>query len=374
MHVYDEHTGNGEIPEASLPLRLLFHLLFWLLAMGIMYLLYARLLDSGSAAAFVLLYTLPVYITTVYVTTGITIPRTLLRRRYARFLLYSAYTVLGVFFLLIVEFFLLVLGVLPLPPLQGYTPPRNAVDIVVLSAGIFVVTLMASVITLLRHWYAADRRTQRLRQERLTAELAMLRSQVHPHFLFNTLNNLYALTLQKSDRASEVVLKLSELLDYMLYESRNEFVSVEREVRLLEHYLDLERMRHGPRVRISWENDLRAALPVAPLLFLPIVENCFKHGVSRDSGDAWVEVALRAGSSDIHFEARNSLPAEREASKQQAPGSDATENDAAGSGGIGLRNVRERLNLLYPGRHDFSLTTTGNVFEVRLDLYRLSEQ
>lgn len=352
------HTDTAQRGAAALLLRIALHLLFWLTAMGVAYLFYARLLESGKAALLVLLYTLPVYVAAVYVTTGITIPRALLPRRYGRVFFYLAYTVLGVFFAELILSLLLLLDAVPVPRLEGYVPPQNAVDIFVLSTGVYVVTLMASVLSLLRHWYAADRRAQRLRQERLTAELAMLRSQVHPHFLFNTLNNLYALTLQKSDRAPEVVLKLSELLDYMLYESRADTVPVEREATLIEHYLDLERMRHGPGIRIDWRDDLKAPQHIIPLLLLPLVENCFKHGVSRSGEGAWVELALSSTSSEILFTARNSLPP------------DVAEPDAArnGNGGIGLRNVQERLRLHYPGRSSFSAEVRDGVYDVRLSI------
>jgi len=353
------HTDTADRGVTALLLRIGLHLLFWLAAMGISYLFYARLLESGEAALFVLLYTLPVYVAAVYVTTGITIPRALLPRRYGRVFFYVAYTVLGIFFVEMLLSLLLLLDAVPVPHLAGYEPPRNAIDIVLLSTGVYVVTLMASVLSLLRHWYASDRRTQRLRQERLTAELAMLRSQVHPHFLFNTLNNLYALTLQKSDRAPEVVLKLSELLDYMLYESRADTVPVEREATLLTHYLDLERMRHGPGVRIDWRSDLQVPQRIIPLLLLPLVENCFKHGVSRSGEGAWVELALSSTSSDILFTARNSLPA------GGAEPATASEN---GSGGIGLRNVQERLRLHYAGRSSFSAEIRDGVYDVRLSI------
>ena len=339
--------------------RVLLHLAFWLVSMSIMFLLYARILDNASAALFVLLYTLPVYFASVYFTTGVTIPRALLPRRYGRVLLLASYTVLGVFFFELVLFLILVLNTLPRPPLEGYVPPRNAIDIIVISAGVFIVTLMATVLSLLRHWYAADRRSQQLRQQQLTAELAMLRAQVHPHFLFNTLNNLYALTLQKSDRAPEVVLKLSELLDYMLHESQAQSIPVEREMQLLEHYLDLERLRHGSRVRIRCRKDISHSQQLAPLLLLPLVENSFKHGVSRDSGEAWVDIALRSTSSGIEFQIRNSVPSE--------PGTTSAHIEK-GSGGIGLRNVRERLQLLYPARHRFHAGLQGEVFDVTLSI------
>ena len=334
--------------------------------MGVMYLLYARILGSGSAALFLLVYTLPVYLGSVYFTTQVTIPRALLTRRYWRTALYVLYTVLGVLFLLMAFFLLLIVRIVPVNPLVGPVLPRSGMDIIVLSTGVFIVTLMASVVTLLRHWYDADLRARRLTEERLRAELTTLRAQVHPHFLFNTLNNLYALTLRKSDRAPDIVLKLSEVLDYMLDESRADLVSIEREARLLEQYLDLERIRHGERVRIDWECRIDVPRQIPPLLLLPLVENSFKHGVGKDSGASWVEILLETTREGVHFRVRNSVP------PRVVPEPAVTQN----GGGLGLRNVRSRLALLYPEEHVFEAGLRDGVYEadIRIPTSRIETE
>ncbi len=329
------------------------HLLFWFAAMAAMLLLYSRMYDNTAVAAFLLAYLFPVYAASVYVTLYITIPRALLTRRYAKLSLYGAYTVLGVVLLIIMLFLLLLIGRIPFPVPDDYVLPRTATDIVVLSAGVFIVTIAAVALKLLRHWYDAERRSERLQRERLEAELAMLRAQVHPHFLFNTLNNLYALTLKKSDRAPDVVLKLSELLDYMLYESRADTVPVEREARLIEEYLELERLRYGSGQRIEFRSSVERSNPIAPLLFLPLVENSFKHGLSQGGSDAWIRIELHSTAAEIRFTSENSL-------------ADGRSRISRDSNGIGLRNVRERLQLLYPGRHEFTVEESAGLFRVSL--------
>lgn len=329
------------------------HLLFWFTVMAAMLLLYARIYDNTTVAAFLLAYLFPVYVASVYVTLYITIPRTLLTRRYGKLFLYGSYTVLGVVFLIIMLFLILLIGRIPFPVPEGYDLPRTVTDIVVLSAGVFIVTLAAVALTLLRQWYAAERRGERLQRERLEAELAMLRAQVHPHFLFNTLNNLYALTLKKSDRAPDVVLKLAELLDYMLYESRADTVPVEREAQLIEEYLELERLRYGSGQRIDFHSSIERSNPMAPLLFLPLVENSFKHGLSRSSSDAWVRIDLRSDVGEVCFTIENSIARDQPEKQRE-------------SEGIGLRNVRERLQLLYPGTHEFVIDDTETLFRITL--------
>ncbi len=354
-------TGDRHTAHIPSPRRILEHLLFWVFSMGLMLLLWRRLFGNTTAAAFILAWTFPIYLASVYFTLFVTLPRALYPRRYAQLVQLVLYTVLGVIFLHTMFFLPLVTGTAALPPIEGYVPPRSAVDLILLSAGVFGVTLIAVVLTLLRHWFEAERRGEQLQRQRLEAELSALRAQVHPHFLFNTLNNLYALTLKKSDQASEVVLKLSALLDYMLYESRAEEVSVEREAELIDSYLDLERMRFGADARIAFRREIHAAQNIAPLLFLPLVENSFKHGMSRSSGEAWVDISLICRTGEISFSVRNSLP-----------GDSASDMDGDDPQGLGLNNVRERLAMLYPGAASFHAARAGAAFEVTMTIKTLT--
>ncbi|MBE0645824.1 MAG: histidine kinase [Bacteroidetes bacterium] len=343
------------------------HAVFWAVAAVAMLALYTRMLGSPTAAMWMIAATSPLFLGAVYFTLYVTLPHALYTRRYGLLLILVLYTLLGVVFLEILFFILLTVGVIPFPNIPDYLPPERAFDAVLLSAGPFIVTLAAVAVKQVLRARDSERTAQRLRQEKLEVELAMLRSQVHPHFLFNTLNNLYALTLKKSDQAPEAVLMLSQLLDYMLHESGAERVAVAREAALIEQYLALERLRYGPDVRMQFDQRIEAARSIAPLLFLPLVENSFKHGVSRCGSGAWVEISLHCDRRELLFRVANSLPSARADSRQseEEEGHELMQKDKEG---LGLKNVRSRLALLYPGAHRFKVEHGSDSFTAELSI------
>jgi two-component system LytT family sensor kinase len=198
------------------------------------------------------------------------------------------------------------------------------------------------------------RREEALRQEKLAAELHALRSQLHPHFLFNTINNLYALARLRSERTAPVALQLANLLRFVLYETRKPAIAIEQEVRILRDYLELEKLRFDDdrlEVRATFELD-EPDTPIAPLLLLPFVENAFKHGAGEQDASAWVhlDVALRDGLLSVVCE--NSRPA----------------GLALNSDGIGLANVRRQLELVYPDAHRLEIKAGESEFNVLLEI------
>ena len=198
------------------------------------------------------------------------------------------------------------------------------------------------------------RRMAQLEKEKATAELNFLKAQIHPHFLFNTLNNLYSLTLTKSDQAPEVVAKLSAMLDYMLYRCSGPRVRVRDEVELLQHYIDLERLRYGDRLTVAFDyitDDPEAE--IAPLLLISLVENAFKHGVSQAMAAAQVQVHLRVQEGRIRFRVFNT----------KAP----TQADPEASG-LGTQNVQRQLDLLYPDQYQWQIQEQSEAYEVTLIL------
>jgi two-component system, LytTR family, sensor kinase len=222
---------------------------------------------------------------------------------------------------------------------------------------IYLVVAVVSVIKLSKISFEQQKNAKELDQERIEAELKFLKSQIHPHFLFNTLNNLYALTLDKSDKAPEVVLKLSDLLNYMLYECNEPYMLITKETRLIENYLTLERIRYGEQLDLDFQ--VRGEIigkRLAPMLLLPFIENAFKHGVSKVRKEAKVRILLEITGNILHFSVINSrsfLP----------------EKDLAGySEGIGLKNVKRRLELLYPGKHQLDLSQTDKEFSIHLKI------
>ena len=178
---------------------------------------------------------------------------------------------------------------------------------------------------------------------------------MNPHFLFNNLNNLYALSVEKSDKAPEVIKKLSDILDYILYGSDQKFVPIQKEIELIENYLALEHVRYEDRVIISFKNSITENCKIAPLLLLTFIENSFKHGVSLELKTAMVKIDLSNDNENIIFKIFNTKPL----SNIEKP----IEKKA-----IGLTNVEQQLNLLYPNTHHLNIEETEESFSVTLKL------
>ncbi|MGI4821572.1 MAG: sensor histidine kinase [Janthinobacterium lividum] len=199
-------------------------------------------------------------------------------------------------------------------------------------------------------------RSLRLQRENLNLEINFLKAQVNPHFLFNTLNNLYTLVVKQDERAPVMVQHLTDLMHYTVYESTAPLAPLSQEIAFIEAYLELERLRYGKKVRINYEltGDL-TSLSLTPLLFFPFVENAFKHGIDSSLDASWVEIVLAVRGQWLHFSVRNSY----------SPGAPQRE-----VGGVGLANVRKRLALHYPAT-DYTLDIRQNAaeYEVLLTLY-----
>ncbi|MBC7891085.1 MAG: histidine kinase [Sphingobacteriaceae bacterium] len=210
-------------------------------------------------------------------------------------------------------------------------------------------------IVLVKNLFLQQEVLLKTQQEKLAAELEALKAQVHPHFLFNTLNNLYALTRRQAPEAPDVVLKLSNLLRYVLYECNAPEVPLNQEIQFLKNYVALEQLRYGERLEVSlnFTGNIHAQR-IAPLLLIPFLENAFKHGTSEQLDQAWVSLNLAVEGHTLTFQLLNSRDPE------------ATE--ALLAGGIGLQNVRRRLELLYPDRYDLQVLPEEDTFLVNLRL------
>ncbi len=171
---------------------------------------------------------------------------------------------------------------------------------------IYVMPAMFASVKLFEYWYVNQINNQELQKQKLESELKFLKSQIHPHFLFNTLNNLYALTLDKSEEAPEVVVKLSGLLSYMLYECNAPRVPLEKEINLLQDYLAMEKIRYRNELKVDFDvqGKVNGKL-IAPLLLIPFVENGFKHGLSKQINNPWIYIALRINNDSLHFNVKN---------------------------------------------------------------------
>lgn len=220
---------------------------------------------------------------------------------------------------------------------------------------LFSVSWIAVSIKLLRQWYQAKEQQQQLQTEKLVVELQLLKSQLHPHFLFNTLNSLYSFSLEKSDQAPLIVLKLSSLLRYILYDCNASLIPLASEIDIIKSYLHLESMRFGERLECSLQftGDIHTRT-IAPLLLLPFVENSVKHGTSQQLERSWLSLNLHVEGDALHFQLINSRD-------NQAPAQDIP-------GGLGLHNVKKRLELLYPGAHTLRCSADEDTWQVTLHI------
>jgi len=208
----------------------------------------------------------------------------------------------------------------------------------------------------IRDWYKKDRLAAALQVEKRDAELQFLRAQIHPHFLFNTLNNLYGLALQKSPHTPDGILRLSGLLDFILYECNAERIPLEKEIKLIGDYIELERLRFGSRLHLEFVHDNPPdSILIAPLLLLPFVENAFKHGASATNEPVAIRIRLQVPHNRLFFQVENSKPGKQIAREN-------------GSKGIGLRNVETRLHLLYPGRYHLEKINGDDLFVAALTI------
>jgi len=209
----------------------------------------------------------------------------------------------------------------------------------------------AMVINFFKLWTIKQRDWMHVQRERTTAELQLLKAQIHPHFLFNTLNNIYSFSLDQSPKTPGLILKLSSLLSYMLYECKTEEVRLEKEVEIMKNYIGLERERYGNKIEISWsvEGDIKDKF-ISPLLMLPFLENAFKHGTSEQIEKAWLGVDISVANDILKCKITNSK----------------NEYRLYNHNGIGINNVKKRLHFIYPGKHDLKINDEGDFFVVSL--------
>ncbi len=206
-------------------------------------------------------------------------------------------------------------------------------------------------------WLVQKNETRELKSQQLQSELKFLKAQINPHFFFNTLNNLYALTLKKSDLAPEIVLRLSEMMRYMLYESNEKRVPLEKEITYVRNYLELEKLRQGKNFdlefNLSGEVDHQQ---IAPLIFIPFLENSFKHGLDNQIKSGFVHIDMHVTKTEVQLAIKNSKPP------------NIIDYKARKAGGIGLKNVKRRLEIIYPKKHELHIEDKPNTFKILLNL------
>ncbi len=214
---------------------------------------------------------------------------------------------------------------------------------------------IAAAIKLMKHWYVKEQRNMQLQKENMQSQLQLLKAQVHPHFLFNTLNNIYSYTQNTSPVASQLVMGLSDMLRCILYECNQQLIPLSKELKMLQDFILLEKIRYGNKldVNIDVPKDVDE-FEIAPLLLLPLVENSFKHGASQMLEQPWISLSITIDEGSMHMKLVN--------------GKAENYHSTTVSSGIGIQNVQRRLELLYPGKHNLKIQDLEEVFIVDLTL------
>ena len=341
----------------KLSFRILTHLVFW----GLVLLFFTNFFSSQNErfqdTLLFSLFLMPVTIATTYVSIYKLIPDYLILKKYALFILYSLYTLIisGYLIMMSIFFSLIYLAQFEYNDMNPVTK-----NIILVTSGVYLVVILVSAFKLLKLNLRHSEQTKKLETKILETQLKLkeqelnyLKMQIHPHFLFNTLNTLYGFALKKADETPEMILKLSNLLDYLLYQADKPFVLLTEEIEHMEDYIALENMRFNETLNVSFNaNNISQDAKIAPMLLLPFVENSFKHGSLKNGK---LDIAIHVGSTEktIHFSIENTS-LQSQTSKH----------------GIGLQNIKKRLDLLYKNQYQLDIINTDETFKVNLTLNR----
>ena len=304
---------------------------------------------------------LPVTMGTTYFVVYFLIPKYLLQKKYTLFVLYSIYTlVISTYFILLAIFgsfmFLTNLEFSNMPPMS-----RNFVFVLIL---VYLVVGLVSFVSMLNHNFKTTSQNKELQNKILETQLQIkkqelhyLKKQIHPHFLFNTLNTIYGFALKQSKDTPDIILKLSNLLDYILYQVNKPRVSLKEEVLHIKEYIELEKIRFQDTLKVSFESDeIPENIEIAPMLLIPFVENAFKHGSLID-GFLSVTINIKLIDGSLHFNIKNTVLPDDTISEKT---------------GIGLENIQKRLQLLYPKSHQLISKSDANWYNVNLSISDLN--
>lgn len=326
------------------------HLLFWLLIVTVTYFVYYRILfDVGMAltASGISLLSL---LLLVYGHLFFLLPHFYNQQKYGA---YAFGLILLLFCSATFRFFLAWWVVrLNAWPIEDQFDPSLLGSMVF--GGVFILMLSLP-LRLIYNWFKKQELEQALKTHQLEAELRFLKAQVNPHFLFNALNNIYALSFTESKQAPSMILKLSEMMSYMLYDCKSELVPLQSEINYLHNFLALQQLKKEGEMQVEFlvSEDIPPQ-QITPMLFIPFFENAFKHGNLEDVRRGWLKAELNCSVEQLQFNISNSYLEQ--------------EMSATVKGGVGLTNIRQRLNLLYPNKHRLTLRRSQGVFTAQLQL------
>lgn len=330
--------------------KILAQLLFWTVAYFVLLNIFSgpgqwKKIDYLYTSIFLVTLLMPVTVNFWFI-----VPRFLNRKKYSLFALLTGVNILAFTFFNQLLFDKLIDYVLPGYYFISYYEYTDLLKF------FFVFVMLTTLLHLSWEWFRLQETRHRmavLEKEKIDAELKAFTNQVNPHFLFNSLTVLYSLSLKGSTETPGAIIKLSDILRYVIYESSVGMVSLASEVSLINNYITLQRYRVDNSARIEFETEIgEEDVRIIPMLFLPLVENSFKHGVKGDVSGTFIHITLQSAGEVITFRIENN---KSEAMSVEKP-----------AGGIGLKNIQHRLALVYPGRHSFEVNESEKMFWVEL--------
>lgn len=341
---------------------ILVHILFWVVVWFFFKYFFSY---NSSDKAYVIWFSsflLPLTMLVSYMMVYFLIPRYLIEKKYTKFALYSFYLFVITSYLITLILFGCLILLLDFKMEQMPPMTKNFFFILIL---VYLVVGFVSSIKILQSNFQIQTKNRELHSKILETELELkdqelhyLKRQIHPHFLFNTLNTIYGLALQGSTQTPDIILRLSNLLDYILYQVSKPRVSLREEILHIQEYMELERFRFKDTLRVSFKSDkIDDSIEIAPMMLLPFVENAFKHG-SLENGYLNVDVEVRVAEEKLRFKIKNTY-IDNESEK----------ND----NGIGLTNIQKRLDLNYPDNYTLDIAVSGNYYSVELVIIDLAK-
>ena len=335
--------------------RFILHLLFWCLVLFFFsYFFGAESKNFNDTLSFSL-FLMPITIATTYVSIYKLIPDYLITKRYLLFGLYSLYTFIISGYLIMVSIFFSFIFLANFK-YDAMNPVTK--NILFVTIAVYLVVILVSAFKLLKLNLKHAEKTKKLETKILETQLKLkeqelnyLKMQIHPHFLFNTLNTMYGFALKQANETPEMILKLSNLLDYLLYQVDKPFVLLTTEINHIKDYIELEKLRFNDTLHIDFKyENILESIKVPPMLLLPFIENSFKHG-SLNNGILSIKIYLIYSNKNLFFNIEN----------------DFTKPEIS-SNGIGLENIKKRLDLLYKENYTLTIDATDSVFKVNLKL------
>lgn len=316
--------------------RWILHTIFWLSIVVVYIFFLGKQSHNYFQTFFLVVLLIPVTMATTYFLNYRLLPDYLMKERFVKFIAYFLYTILASLF---VEMLMVILLFIVLADSSIKNMSPASTDIFFLLSALLMVVFLAGGIKLLSYWRKSRDNYQALMKEKVETELFFLKSQLNPHFLFNTLNNLYYLATQKSDKTPKAILALSEILDYVLNSGKTSVVSLPKEIEQMNNYIHLELLRYEDKVKVSAtiEGDM-STYTLPPMTLLTLIENSFKHGVMPMVDQSWIDVRIIGVEESLTITVSN--------------------NRIEGTGkgrGIGLQNLKNQWQLLYTDKFTFNI-------------------